>query len=633
MTGAEIVANKDRELQGDESGLVLYYRFNAADRDVQGVDVCVLGRSDIGNDGLLGEGADLVASTLVIQPTGGGPPPPPPPIGPIITTIAGSEPPGYSGDGGAATDAKLHAGVERLDVAVDSQGNVYIADVLNHAVRRVDAITGVISTIAGDGTPGYSGDGGLAIVARLNGKPGAFPALGVAVDDTDHLYIADYGNNRIRRIDDNGIITTVAGSGVRGLSGDGGPATSASMNEPFDLDIDEAGNLFIVDLRNHRIRRVDATTGIMTTVAGNSTAETDWGFSGDGGPATSAKMKYPSGVQLDRQGNVFIADSGNQRIRRVDAVTGIMTTVAGVDRGFSGDGGPAVAAFFNAPRTLFLDDADNIYIGDLNNNRIRLVDAVSGIVTSYAGIGTRGFSGDGGPAIQAEIGGPTGIAWRDGVLYIAGTDHRVCRVGTPTPPEPPNQSPVVDAGVDLLLECEDPSGTVVQLDGSDSSDPDEDVLSFLWSALGIVFDDPTLSNPTGAFPLGATEVSLAVSDPDGAADSDEITVTVLDTQPPLVSVDVDPGALWPPNHKYHNIDVSVLWSDACDDGVSVQATVVSNEPDDGKGNGDGRTTGDIRVSTATAVVVSSNQFPMVAFDPIADQLALRAERGGADRVK
>ncbi len=221
---------------------------------------------------------------------------------------------GFSGDGDPATSASLR---DPFGVALDGAGNLFIADRFNQRIRRVDAATGIITTVAGDGPTGigaggFSGDGGPATSASLNSP------FGVAVDGAGNLFIADTLNNRIRKVDTSGIITTVAGNGSFGFSGDGGPATSASLHEPFGVALDGSGNLFIADRFNQRIRRVDAATGIITTVAGDGpTGIGAGGFSGDGGPATSASLSFPFGVALDGSGNLFIADFSNSRIRKV----------------------------------------------------------------------------------------------------------------------------------------------------------------------------------------------------------------------------------------------------------------------------------------------------------------------------
>ena len=279
---------------------------------------------------------------------------------------------------------------------------------------------GTITTVAGTGLGGFNGDGIPATSARL-----ANP-VGVAVDSAGNLIIADTLNHRIRRVDAaTGVITTVAGNGIQGFSGDGGPATSARLNVPIAVGVDSAGNLFIADVFNLRIRRVDAATGIITTVAGNGLS----GFNGDGIPATSARLDTPQGVALDGAGNLFIADTLVHRIRRVDAVTGIITTVAGTGlSGSSGDGGPATSARLGNPFGVAMDNTGNLFIGDVSAHRIRKVvpgadgqitGANDEIITTVAGT-SNGFSGDGGPATSARLNGAFGVAVDGtGNLFIA----------------------------------------------------------------------------------------------------------------------------------------------------------------------------------------------------------------------
>ena len=334
----------------------------------------------------------------------------------MITTFAGT---GYmewrtGGDGGPAVQAQL--GYPR-SVATDGAGNVYIADQGNHLIRKVDA-TGTITTIAGTKRRGFGGDGGPAVQARLDCP------LGMAADGAGNVYIADVNNHRIRKVDATGTITTLAGTKRRGFGGDGGPAVQAQLYHPSGVAADGAGNVYIADTHNSRIRKVDAT-GTITTFAGSgATGFVGGGFSGDGGPAVQAQLYHPSGVAADGTGNVYIADAGNRLIRKVDA-TGTITTVAG--RGeirFSGDGGPAVQAQLDSPSGVAADGAGNVYIADSDNHRIRKVDA-TGTITTFAGSGATGFvgggfSGDGGPAVQAQLDSPSGVA-ADGAgnVYIA----------------------------------------------------------------------------------------------------------------------------------------------------------------------------------------------------------------------
>ena len=275
-----------------------------------------------------------------------------------ITTIAGTGEQGFGGDGGPATQARLNY---PYGVAVDGAGNLYIADRYNNRIRRVDS-TGTITTIAGTEKRGFSGDGGPAIQAPL------FLPTGVAVDGAGNLYIADQYNHRIRKVDSTGTITTIAGTGERRFGGDGGPAIQAQLDAPSGVAVDEAGNLYIADWSNARIRKVDGT-GTITTIAGTG----ERGFGGDGGPATQAQLDDPTGVAVDGAGTLYIADQYNHRIRRVDS-TGTITTIAGTgELGFGGDGGPAIKAQLDDPTGVAVDGAGTLYIADASNHRIRLL--------------------------------------------------------------------------------------------------------------------------------------------------------------------------------------------------------------------------------------------------------------------
>jgi hypothetical protein len=343
--------------------------------------------------------------------------------GAIITTIAGNYATGgsYGGDGGLAANAQLS---NPSDVAVDAVGDIFIADTYNNVIREVNHATGVITTVAGNGDSGYSGDGGPATSAKLNS-----PA-GVAVDAAGDIFIVDSGNNVIREVNHNThLISTVAGIwNSDGYSGNGGPATSAQLDGPSAVAVDAAGDIFIADTGNNVIREVNASTGIISTIAGNGTA----GYTGDGYAATSAKLNNPTGVAVDAVGDVFIADQDNDVIRKVDT-SGDISTVAGnydLGAGYTGDGGPATDAELQNPAGVAVDAAGDIFIADTGNNVVREVDHVTQDITTIAGDydAGSGYSGDGGLASSAQLNGPLGVAVNSaGDLFIADAGNNVVR--------------------------------------------------------------------------------------------------------------------------------------------------------------------------------------------------------------
>jgi sugar lactone lactonase YvrE len=358
---------------------------------------------------------------------------------PFIYTIAGNSSWGYAGDGGSANFASLNS---PSATALDSAGNIYIADSGNNVVRRVDAKTGVITTVAGTGSAGYSGDNGPAIAAQLSSP------VGLVIDGAGNIYVADYVNDVVRRIEaGTGIITTYAGQKSATAIGDGGPALNAQLNNPTGLALDTAGNLYISTLGS-RIRKITAGSGTITTVAGTGF----FGYTGNNGPATSAALAFPQGVAVDSAGNIYIADTQNNVIREVNATTGVITTVAGtVPRAspYAGDGGPATSATLNLPYSVAVDTSGNLYIADYNNAAIRKVTAGTGIISTLAGSGScTAFGGDGGPAGSAALCLPRGITVNGaGTLYVAeASANRVREITSPmAPPTAVASIPVFNA--------------------------------------------------------------------------------------------------------------------------------------------------------------------------------------------
>ncbi|WP_263409943.1 NHL domain-containing protein [Terriglobus tenax] len=334
--------------------------------------------------------------------------------GTTISSGAGNGSVGYTGDNAAATAATL---ASPAAVAYDANGNLFLADANNHVVREVLKSSGNILTIAGNGSAGFSGDGGSATAAQLD-----TPA-GIAVDASGNLYIADSHNHRIRRVS-NGTITTVAGTGVSGFSGDGGSATVAALSLPSGIAVDANGNLYIADTNNQRIRRVSG--GTISTIAGNG----EQLFAGDGGAATSASLDSPTGVAVDTTGALYIADRHNQRIRKVSG--GTITTLAGggpvtFSGADGGDGGNAAAAFLSRPTGVSVDATGNVYIADSNNNRIRKVSGST--IATAAGDGTQGFGGDNGTATLAEFDTPRAVGTDAlGNVAIADTSNQRVRL-------------------------------------------------------------------------------------------------------------------------------------------------------------------------------------------------------------
>ncbi len=333
-----------------------------------------------------------------------------------ITTIGGDGISGYLGDGAAATAAELS---HPFSIKIGSSGSVFFSDNLNNRIRKIDG-AGTITTFAGGGS--VLGDGGPATAAQIIGP------IGIAFDTSGNLYICDLGNSRIRKVNTAGIISTIAGTGVAGFSGDGGPATSAQLNYPCGLAIDNSGNLYITEEANQRVRKIDAS-GTITTIAGSGPTGLGVGtFSGDGGAATSARLNRPYGVFADRYSNIYITDSWNNRIRKIDG-TGTISTIVGGGSSL-GDGGPATAAMINVAIDAVVDTFGNIFISEGNGCRLRKVNA-AGTISTIAGNGTCTFSGDMGPATACEVNHPGSLTLDGcGNIYIAdwGND-RIRKIG------------------------------------------------------------------------------------------------------------------------------------------------------------------------------------------------------------
>jgi len=337
----------------------------------------------------------------------------------MIVTGAGTGQQGFGGDGGPALHARLN---QPFDVAFDAQGNVFFSDTFNHRVRRIHRQTMQIQTVAGSGERGYSGDGGPALVAKLN-EP-----YGVVLDPQGNLFFADRLNFKVRRVDaTSGVITTVAGTGSPAHSGDDGPARLARLVEPNGVALDREGrNLFIADVGAHRIRKVDLTTGQISTFAGTGRPRRE----GDGGPAAQASIWGARAVDVGPDGTVYIVEREGNTVRAVDPNTGLITTVAGTGaKGYSGDGSPALQATFNGPKEIAVDRSGDLLVVDTENHAVRLIDVRSKIIRTLAGTGQAGGDGDGGPAERAGLNRPHGVAVAPaGDVWIGDTNNHRIRV-------------------------------------------------------------------------------------------------------------------------------------------------------------------------------------------------------------
>ena len=340
---------------------------------------------------------------------------------PIINTFAGGDLRGYSGDGGPVKSALLNS---PGNVYVNKKGDVYITDFGNSVIRKVNGKTGVITTVAGNGTNGFSGDGGPATQASLSN------AFHTATDDNGNLYISDLSNNRIRRVDaSTGIIQTIAGTGNLGFNGDGHKALETDLMGPFGLAFDKDGNLVFSDQYGLCLRKLNMTTQAITTLAGNPQNR---GYGGDGGPATQAMFNFIWNVTCDKiRGDIYVSDQFNGRIRKIDP-SGIITTVAGSGNyGNSGIGGPATSASFAQPLGIAVDKNGNLYISDQVLSQVYVVSKQTGIINLVAGNGTAGYYGDGGPAILSVLSWTNSLSIdANGVLYVNDSNNNRIRTIT-----------------------------------------------------------------------------------------------------------------------------------------------------------------------------------------------------------
>jgi uncharacterized protein (TIGR03437 family) len=449
-----------------------------------------------------------------------------------ITTYAGASKCCASADGGPATSAWLSGD---NGIAMDRQGNLYLWD-SGSTIRKVNA-NGIISTVAGNGAPGYTGDGGPATSASLfaNGS-----ISGLAVDAAGNLYISDGENHVIRKVNTAGIISTFAGTGAPGFSGDGGPATAATLNFPAGIALDSAGNLYIADASNNRVRKVN-TAGIISTYAGNGNVV----FSGDGVQATTTAVQ-PEGLTVDSAGNLYIAETSDSRIRKVDT-SGVITTIAGQTKktsGFSGDGGPATAAALAGPIGMVVDPSGNLYFADNSNSRVRKVSA-AGIITTYAGISGNSSTpiGDGGPATSAFLGNTKDVVLDSaGNLYIASSAGGVVRIRKVTPGAAGLSASPTSLSFAYTIGGTTPTGQTVTVSNASavsftaaaSTTSGNDWLSVTPTS-GATPSTLTVSvNPAG-LPGGVYQGAVTLTPNGGSAVSFSVTLTVTGAGAPIFS--------------------------------------------------------------------------------------------------
>jgi len=451
-----------------------------------------------------------------------------------IGTFAGTGAKGFTGDGSAASAAQIGG---PTGLAFDGSGNLFFVDNFNQRIREVTA-AGTISTLAGTGTAGYGGDNATATKAQISG-----PSY-ITVDSSGTVYFADTANGVIRKIT-SGTISTFAGNNAAGsgYNGDLRTAVSAQLYSPEGVAVDSSGNLYIGDTGNSRIRMVLKDGSSITTYAGAVS-----GYYGDGGPAIYAQIYGPHGIAFDSAGNLYIADTGNNRVRKIDT-NGIITTVAGSSGvgGFGGDGGPATKALLNYPVGVATDPAGNLYIADSLNSRIRKV-SVNGTITTVAGNGSLGYAGDGGSSTDASLYFPNDVKVSGGKIYIADTQNNVIRVLTPILTGPPSVNAVQNAsgyggGTSVA------PGSFIEIYGSNLAASSRSWMSadFIGSAAPSILDGVTVTiggqaafvsyiSPTqinAQVPSGVGLGSQAVTVGTSGGTSAAFTVNVNATQPSL----------------------------------------------------------------------------------------------------
>jgi len=488
-----------------------------------------------------------------------------------ISTVAGNGSSSFSGDGGPATGAAL---MSPYGVAVDTNGNIFIADYLNNRIRKVDT-SGVIATVAGCGAISTA----CAIVGLGDGGPATAPlTLGVwdvVVDNNGNFYFTDSGNTRIRKVNASGIISTVAGGG-KDKTSEGIAATSAQLQNPVGLAIDGAGNIYVAEVDGNRVRKID-TSGIINTVAGNGKQ----GFSGDGGPATSAMLGNPHGVATDSAGNLYITDTVNFRVRKVSS--GIITTIAGDGTvGNAVDNVQANKSPLASPWDVRVDIAGNVYISDWLHNRVRKVDG-SGIITTIAGTGAASFSGDGGPGTSAALNAPTGLALDNaGNIYVVDNfNNRIRKIGAPPPPTPSISANGVLNGASFLAGIVPNSWATIK--GTNlASTTDTWANAIINGALPTSLDGVKVSvagSPAYIYFISPGQINFIVPPiPPGPA---QVTVTTAGGTSPAVSATVTQYApaffTWPGNQA---VATRQDFTYAVKDGTFPGTTTVAAKPGD-----------------------------------------------------